>query len=486
MSTITGNGRNNSIHGTSSSDWLYGLGGKDNIDGRAGDDDLSGNDGNDNLVGGSGDDSLYGGNGNDKLTGGDGDDYLLDYNGNNSILGGLGDDTIYGGSGRDKMSGGAGDDNLYSGDGNDSLSGDDGDDYLYGGNGIDKLTGGSGNDSLDGGAGKDRLTGGDGKDSLDGGEDGDRLDGGNGNDNLFGGNGADVLSGGNGNDRLDGGDDLVRDRLLGGAGDDTIAVHQSDVAMGGAGNDRLEISYYGFTDTEVAYHIDLSKITGKGAASIGHLDIKAGQFERAEVDLFGVLAGSSVVGSKGGDDISVMLASGAVTVHGGSGNDTLSVTTRGAGGSTVDGGSGDDKIYSNHSSDMLTGGKGSDLFVLSFGAKTDTITDFGGKDLLLIRDGYGFNNADTASLLVIGADPKATSAKGQFLYDTDDGKPYSCIWQNARLAPSHENQTDLPIRFAEGHHALGPLPHLPARLGVSPDSWNRARPAARQHASSYR
>ena len=91
MSTITGNGRNNSIHGTSSSDWLYGLGGKDNIDGRAGDDNLSGNDGNDNLVGGSGDDSLYGGHGNDKLTGGNDVAVTgtIDVEGNVGAIGGL-------------------------------------------------------------------------------------------------------------------------------------------------------------------------------------------------------------------------------------------------------------------------------------------------------------------------------------------------------------------------------------------------------------
>ena len=63
MSTVTGNSRNNTLHGTGLSDWMYGLGGKDNIDGRAGDDSISGNDGNDNLIGGTGHDSLYGGAG---------------------------------------------------------------------------------------------------------------------------------------------------------------------------------------------------------------------------------------------------------------------------------------------------------------------------------------------------------------------------------------------------------------------------------------
>jgi len=69
----------------------------------------------------------------------------------------------------------------------------------------------------------------------------------------------------------------------------------------------------------------------------------------------------------------------------------------------------------------LTGGKGSDLFALKLGLRNDTITDFGGKDLLLLQHEFGFDNADRANLLVTGADPKANSTKGQFLYDTDDG-----------------------------------------------------------------
>jgi Ca2+-binding RTX toxin-like protein len=280
--------------------------------------------------------------------------------------------------------------------------------------GNDKLTGGSGNDTLDGGMGRDKLTGGDGDDSLSGGDD------------------SDVLDGGAGRDFLDAGNDLVRDKLTGGGGDDRILIHQNDLAMGGAGYDTLAIDD-NFSGTDVAYHIDLSKITGKSAAGIGYLDSKAGQFERASVVIRDMAGGSSVVGSKGDDTIRLYDVRGAVTLNGGAGNDILQVSShRNSGpnkgslidGGSVDGGAGDDKIFSTNSGVMLTGGKGSDLFGLRVGSRSDTITDFGGKDFLLIQDGFGFNNADKGNLLVIGTDPKATSAKGQFLYDTDDGNLY--------------------------------------------------------------
>jgi Ca2+-binding RTX toxin-like protein len=89
---------------------------------------------------------------------------------------------------------------------------------------------------------------------------------------------------------------------------------------------------------------------------------------------------------------------------------------------TINGGSGDDRITAAGRGDTLIGGKGADIFDLYLGRTADTILDFGGKDAFVVRNGYGFNNADRANFLVSSADPMATSAQGQFLYDTDDGR----------------------------------------------------------------
>jgi Ca2+-binding RTX toxin-like protein len=102
------------------------------------------------------------------------------------------------------------------------ISGGHGDDTIQGLGGDDTLIGGNGDDTLDGGAGDDLL---------DGGHDDDTLYGGADNDTLFGGTGADTLDGGTGDDTLTGGHDA--DTLIGGAGDDTM--------FGGTGDDTIYV-----------------------------------------------------------------------------------------------------------------------------------------------------------------------------------------------------------------------------------------------------
>jgi Ca2+-binding RTX toxin-like protein len=82
---------------------------------------------------------------------------------------------------------------------------------------------------ITGGAGRDRMVGGAGDDTLAGGAGRDRLIGRAGDDILEGGAGRDRLTGGAGDDTLVGG--AGRARLVGGAGD--------DILEGGAGRDRL-------------------------------------------------------------------------------------------------------------------------------------------------------------------------------------------------------------------------------------------------------
>lgn len=132
----------------------------DQLMGSAVGDVLNGLEGNDGLAGLGGDDTLDGGDGDDMMDGADGDDLLLGGNGNDTMIDPMGFNTLDGGAGNDTLNGGMGDDILRGGTGNDVLSGDAG---------TDTIDGGAGNDTLRGGLGdhNDRLVGGAGIDTVD-------------------------------------------------------------------------------------------------------------------------------------------------------------------------------------------------------------------------------------------------------------------------------------------------------------------------------
>ncbi|MFO1007524.1 MAG: calcium-binding protein [Planctomycetaceae bacterium] len=217
---------------------------------------------------------------------------------------------------------------------------------LLGGDGNDTLISGLGNDTLDGGADVDTVsyiqgvaglnnagvkvilalstvqtTGGAGKDKLLNAE---NLIGSNFNDTLTGNAGVNELRGGQGNDNLTGGGGA--DSLFGEEGNDTLNFDELDCTVsGGAG-----------TDT--------AKVTGAHAAVF--LNLTNSQIESAS-------ATTSIY-----DNILVAPgATWAVTITGGSGNDSI------LGGDMNDrltGGSGDDTLYGGLGNDSLTGGLGSD------------------------------------------------------------------------------------------------------------------------------
>jgi Ca2+-binding RTX toxin-like protein len=398
------------LRGTLDDDSFFGSKFKDIFDGRAGDDFIYAADGNDDLTSGDGNDTIYTGVGSDKATGG------------------LGNDNLYGDMGNDR---------LYGGDGRDFLSGDEGNDSLYGDAGRDSLQGYDGNDKLFGGEDDDYLSGSDGN---------DRLDGGRGDDDLYGGYGTDYLSGGDGDDMLDGRDPisttdptmpqvLGRDRLLGGNGDDTLMADDGDNALGGKGVDTLNVWISATTTEYAVFSINFAKVTGSRAADIGYGGIKAGQFEKVSANIYDMDVGSVVTGSKGNDTLYGSGKSGMI--NGGAGNDTLRASgfnpDNPANGIVVNGGAGNDRLRGDDHVTLI-GGKGDDQFTLVRGAES-TIADFSGKDFFLV-DAESFRYYDSnqlkyvaptfdpASPLVIGTDPKATSALAQILYDTDDGKLY--------------------------------------------------------------
>ena len=390
------------------------------------------------LKGSKTDDFFFGSKFKDIIDGLAGDDSIYGFDGTDSLTGGVGDDIIYGGLGSDKALGGLGRDDLHGGLGNDKLYGGEGRDYLYGNEGNDSLYGDAGQDSLFGQDGNDKLYGGDDDDYLSGDEGKDRLDGGKGDDDLYGGSGNDYLSGGAGDDYINGSDPIPsadpanpvaasRDRLFGGDGND----------LGGKGVDTLQLSFRALTTDYLVYALNLSKITGNRAADIGHLGIKAGQFEKVDAYISDMDVGSVITGTKGADTIRSYNGKSGV-INGGSGNDTLFASGRNidnpANGIVVNGGSGDDRL-SGSGDVTLIGGKGDDQFALDE-AEECTIADFTVNDDFFtittssfqswnsVTNKYAPLAFDQANLLVVGADPKATSTLAQFLYDTDDGKLY--------------------------------------------------------------
>ncbi|MGQ3279247.1 MULTISPECIES: calcium-binding protein [Hyphomicrobiales] len=75
----------------------------------------------------------------------------------NTIFGGAGNDKIFGGNGHDELDGGTGNDILSGGAGNDDLEGGTGNDRLFGGPGNDELEGGAGRDTFVFRAGKTEI-----------------------------------------------------------------------------------------------------------------------------------------------------------------------------------------------------------------------------------------------------------------------------------------------------------------------------------------
>lgn len=170
---LYGNDGDDSILGSEGDDVIYGGAGNDRLDTADGD----GGEGNDTLYGEGGNDTLYGGRASsdtedeDYIDGGDDDDIIDGGEGLDTLLGGAGHDSLYGGS-KDHV------DQLNGGDGNDTLDGAGAADSVLGGNGADLIYASLG-DNLSGGDGDDILhlygAGANGSMSIDGGIGADSL-----------------------------------------------------------------------------------------------------------------------------------------------------------------------------------------------------------------------------------------------------------------------------------------------------------------------
>ena len=249
---------------------------------------------------------------------------------------------------------------------------------LFGGAGDDVLTGGSGADMLFGQSGNDTLLGKGQTDFLFGGSENDSLTGGDADDQAFG----------------ESGDD----RLIWNPGDDT------DLNEGGVGIDTVEVN--GGNGTEQF------TTTANGTRV---------RFDRITPAPFSIDIGTSeklTVNANGGDDsfsaTGNLAALIAITVDGGTGNDTI------LGSNGVDillGGDGNDFVDGQQGNDTGVMGAGDDTFQWDPGDGNDTIEGQAGADRMLFN---GSNANERMDASANGGRVRFTRDIANITMDTDD------------------------------------------------------------------
>jgi VCBS repeat-containing protein len=461
------------INGGDGYDVLSGDADDDVMDGGNDDDILFGGDGNDTITGGTGNDSLFGDNGDDQLSGGDGSDGLSGGDGDDDLDGGNDDDSLSGGGGTNVLNGGAGNDAIDadSTDGAQTIAGGDGDDTIvhYYRHNASTITTGAGVDTIalayaDQGTAAiivtDFATGADGDRFQLSGNDGallDLLSGWDGSSNPFGSgflrlqqSGADTLlqwdqngaAGGANWETLavlqntDAGDFTANNFVPGydpdgsaPAGQTITGTEDGEALTGTIGNDT--INALGGDDS-------VSGLAGADVINGGDgYDFLNGNGDDDVIDggndddyLFGGDGNDQLLGQAGND--SLFGDNGDDQLSGGDGSDNL---TGGSGDNSLDGGNDDDFLAGGSDSDVLTGGAGFDMLyggdgddIFAFQSASDgpdDIADFvSGADTIQVSAsgfGGGLTAGGTVSL-VSGANPTASGASGQFLFDTDDGR----------------------------------------------------------------
>ena len=250
-----------------------------------------------------------------------------------------------------------------------------------------KLFGGGGNDTMTGGSGGDQLFGQSGTDILLGK---------GGSDLVFGGSGNDVLTGGDGDDQVFGQNGL--DNMFWNPGDDT------DLNEGGSGIDTVTVN--GGNGAE------MFTTTANGSRV---------RFDRVDPAPFSLDIGTTenlVLNANGGNDsfsaTGNLAALIAITVDGGSGDDTL----LGSNGSDVlIGGDNDDFIDGQQGNDIILMGAGNDTFQWDPGDGSDVVEGQDGLDTMLFN---GSNVGEIFDVSANGGRVRFTRNVGNIVMDLDD------------------------------------------------------------------
>ena len=248
-------------------------------------------------------------------------------------------------------------------------------------------------DTLIGGAGNDTLSGADSDDLLVGNAGDDLMGGGGGNDTLLGGAGRDTLDGGNGNDIVDG--QGGADSLSGGAGDDTIIwdgqSDGNDTINSDTGGDTLRVGGKSTDDTFTVSQSAASELVvsqGTSSISVAGMGLEAG----IEAVVINGGSGNDTVTITSVDQVGALV----LTVNGGSGGDTITATGASLGNVRlgINGDLGDDTLTGSADADTITGGDGNDVIsgetgndTLSGNADNDSISGGDGNDFIDGNDG---------------------------------------------------------------------------------------------------
>ena len=353
---------------------------------------ITGASGDNRIIGGSGADTIRGAGGNDTIQAGGGDDTVDYWASEGSIDGGTGTNTLVmkaaatvdlaqadqttsdattvtgfadvdasalssgvrltGSTAANRLTGGAGDDTIAGGGGNDVINAGSGNDTVTFSGSETTVAGGSGSDTLvlsgavasavdlSVSAGSDQTTGdtavvtgfesvdasiltGAQTISLTGSTGANTLTGGAGADTIRGGGGADVIQAGAGDDRVDyWGTEATID---GGAGANTLALKAGGAidlaAADQTSGDLATVS--GFQDVDGSALSVLQSVFVSGTASVNRITGGAG------ADTIDGQGGADVIDAGGGDD-QVVHHGGEASITGGSGSDTLVLTTTSA------------------------------------------------------------------------------------------------------------------------------------------------------------
>jgi len=395
----------------------------DGLYGGLGDDVLDAGNGNNLVQGNGGDDALTTGSGNDTVYGGQNDDTIIVGSGSNFAQGNLGDDVITGGSGTDTLLGGKNDDVITGGGGNDFLNGNLGDDNIVlaggaGSGGSDTVFGEDGDDvvtsignatvtatasnegaviNVDLGAGADAFTAG--NSTQGGGEASFNISGGDDDDTIsihstsVLGTAVNTLQGNAGDDVISS-DNIGKDVVLGGQGDDNLTVAGGgDLVNGNLGDDVIVGGTGAAGNTLIGEDGDDNITGGGGADSInagadndvvasggGADNVSGGDGDDMITNANGagdVIDGGAGIDNITGADSTSATLTGADNISGGDGNDIIN---SGSGADIVSGGNGADVINSEEGNDVVTGGEGKD--VIDAGDDNDNVDAGGGNDVL--------------------------------------------------------------------------------------------------------